>query len=128
MAVPRWFHSATVLPNGKVLVAGGVNDANDGGPLSSAELFTVVRRPTITKLSPTRGRRGVAVTIRGMRFGSRRSASTVRFGTKVCTRYLSWSARLIKVRVPARAAFGSVNVRVRTTAGLSNVKRFRVVR
>src|SRR5262245_24205431 len=36
LATARWFHTATLLPNGKVLVAGGW-DAS--GALASAELY-----------------------------------------------------------------------------------------
>jgi hypothetical protein len=36
MATDRYFHTATLLPSGKVLVAGGVDRA---GSLSSAELY-----------------------------------------------------------------------------------------
>jgi sugar lactone lactonase YvrE len=36
LSTPRWDHTATVLPNGKVLIAGG---RNESGILSSAELF-----------------------------------------------------------------------------------------
>jgi hypothetical protein len=38
---PRYSHTATLLPNGKVLIVGGSNDANftDPTPLNSAELY-----------------------------------------------------------------------------------------
>jgi len=37
MATDRYFHTATLLPSGKVLVGGGWN--SDNGELSSAELY-----------------------------------------------------------------------------------------
>jgi N-acetylneuraminic acid mutarotase len=37
LATARYSHTATLLPNGKVLVAGGIN--NNGGSLASAELY-----------------------------------------------------------------------------------------
>ena len=40
----REYHTATLLPNGKVLVAGGVGDTGFSGLLSSAELFRSCQR------------------------------------------------------------------------------------
>ena len=87
------------------------------------------KAPAITKLSPTAGKRGAVVTIVGKHFGAKRvSGSSVRFGTKACTKYVSWSDTRIRCKVPAKAAFGSVKVTVRTAAGKSNAKTFRVKR
>ena len=52
----------------------------------------------------------------------------MRFGSKACTKYVSWSDTRIRCKVPAKAAFGSVKVTVKTAAGKSNAKTFRVKR
>jgi hypothetical protein len=39
MAIPRFNHTATLLQNGEVLVAGGISSSVTGTPLASAELF-----------------------------------------------------------------------------------------
>jgi hypothetical protein len=46
MTDPRWLGTATLLPNGRVLVAGG---ATNGGALAEAELYD----PAAGKFSPT---------------------------------------------------------------------------
>ena len=38
MTAPRYVHTATLLPDGKVLIAGGLN-ANDGSALATAEVY-----------------------------------------------------------------------------------------
>jgi hypothetical protein len=48
MTVPRYYHTATLLPNGQVLVAGGADC--EGHILSSAELYTP---PAVATLSTT---------------------------------------------------------------------------
>ena len=85
-------------------------------------------KAAISKLTPTSGKRGATITITGTGFGSARGTSTVMFGAKTCTKYVSWSATRIKVKVPAKAAFGSLKVTVKTKGGTSNAKSFRVLR
>jgi hypothetical protein len=84
--------------------------------------------PVITKLSPTAARRGAVVTVIGKHFGAKGSTSSVRFGTKACTKYVSWTDTRIRCRVPAKAAYGSVKVTVKTAVGKSNAKSFKVKR
>jgi len=99
------------------------------GTATSLTNFTVTApKPQISMVSPTSGKRGATVTIIGTDLGATLGTSTVKFGTRVCTGYVSWSATLIKVKVPAKAAFGSLKVTVKTTGGTSNAKSFTVKR
>ena len=84
--------------------------------------------PTITRLSPASGKRGALVTITGASFGATRGTGFVRFGGKTCATYVSWSATLIKCRVPTRAKYGEVKVAVTNGAGTSNALGFTVKR
>ena len=85
-------------------------------------------KATITKLSPTKARRGATVTITGKNFGKKRGRSVVKFGTRTCVKYVSWSATRIKCRIPARAKPGRLQVRVTTSAGTSRGRAFTVKR
>ena len=87
-----------------------------------------VPKPTITRLSPSTGKRGAVVTITGKGFGKKSGASSVKFGATKCTKYLSWSATKITCKVPAKAKFGKLQVTLTTTAGKSNARSFTVKR
>ena len=84
--------------------------------------------PVVTKLSPTAAKRGAVITVTGKHFGAKQGAGLVRFGAKACTKYVSWTDTRIRCKVPAKAAFGSLKVTVKTAAGKSNAKTFRVKR
>jgi hypothetical protein len=99
-----------------------------GGTATSTASFTVKAKPTITKIRPTAGKRGATVTITGTKFASRRGSGFVKFGSKKCGKYISWSATKIKCKVPSKAAFGSVKVTVTTSGGVSKGKTFKVKR
>ena len=93
---------------------------------SSPVAFTVdapLKLPVIAKISPTRGKVGITVTITGANFGARRGTSKVLFGAKAVVRYYSWSSTRIKVKVPAIGQ-GRRALRVRTPVGASNTKYF----
>ncbi len=83
---------------------------------------------TLTGFTPTSGKRGAVVTVTGTSFGARRGTSCVRFGATKCHKYLSWSNTRIRCRVPAKARFGTLKLTVKTAAGLSNAKHFKVKR
>jgi hypothetical protein len=114
------------VPSGAT--SGTIAVTTPGGTATSATSFTIKSKPKITKLTPTSGKRGVTVTITGTRFGLKRGTSYVKFGLRKCSKYLSWSKTRIKCRVPAKAKFGWLKVRVTTTVGTSNAKSFRVKR
>jgi C1A family cysteine protease len=102
-----------------------------GGGATSAASFTVTpsrTAPTISALKPVAARRGATVTITGTGFGASRGTSVVKFGSKTCTRYVSWTDTGILCRVPADATYGAVRVAVMTVAGESNARSFTVKR
>jgi hypothetical protein len=84
--------------------------------------------PRITKLTPVSGKRGALVTITGAHFGASQGISSVKFGSKAVTKYVSWSDTQIKCRVSAKASVGAAKVTVATSAGTSNTVLFRVKR
>jgi hypothetical protein len=100
------------------------------GNVEPAELVTVriAPLPAIAALRPTSGRRRAVVTITGTGFGTERGVGFVTFGSRRCTAYVLWSDTAVKCRVPARAAYGKVKVRVTTVAGVSTGRSFRVKR
>jgi uncharacterized protein (TIGR03437 family) len=81
---------------------------------------------TITKLSPTSGRVGTAVTITGTNFGSTQGNSTVQFNGTTAKLISSWSATSINAVVPDGATTGKVVVTVGGVA--SNGVAFTVTR
>jgi hypothetical protein len=116
--------------------SGSIAITTPGGSANSIDSFTVATpaptpipgRPTLTKLSPTSARRGITVTITGKNFGKRSAASYVKFGATRVGKYVSWSSTHIKCKVPAKAKFGRLQVKVITAGGTSSGKAFTVKR
>jgi len=120
---------AFAFPTGSALrevVNAALQQVKDDG--TYAKIFRSWFGPKIAKLTPTSGKRGVTVTITGKGFRAKRGTSYVKFGATKCSKFLSWSKTRIKCRVPAKAKFGLLKVRVTTTVGTSNAKSFRVKR
>jgi photosystem II stability/assembly factor-like uncharacterized protein len=103
----------------------------EGGTIlatSTGGVSPVPTAPSIAVLKPASARRGALVTISGTDFGATQGTGAVKFGSRTCTKYVSWSDTQIKCRVPAKAKFGAVKVTVTTTAGKSNAMSFTVKR
>ena len=52
----------------------------------------------------------------------------VKFGSRTCTAFISWSDAQIVCKVAAKAKYGTVQVTVTTSEGQSNGKPFNVKR
>ena len=82
--------------------------------------------PGITKLTPSSAKRDATVTITKASFGAAQGTSSVKFGSKKCTKCVSWSATQIKCKAPAATKCGALKV---TTPGgaAASVASFTVV-
>jgi len=119
------FGSSVALGGETALI--GAPDRGSMGGTSYGAAYVFQPKPTITKLTPASGKRGIVVTITGDAFGRTRSGGYVRFGAAKCLlKYVSWRNKVIKCRVPATAALGALKVRVTIKAGSSNAKSFTV--
>lgn len=117
---------AFAFPTGSPLrevVNAALQQVKDDG--TYAKIFRSWFKPKIARLKPASAKRGATVIITGSEFGVKRGTSYVKFGAKKCTKYVSWRDGRIKCRVPAKAKFGLLKVRVTTTVGTSNAKSFR---
>ena len=93
---------------------------------SGTRRLTISSGPQITSISPNRVRYGQTITIRGTGFGTRRGTRRVVFfgGTQPnASQYVSWSDTQIRVRVPAGARTGDLQV---VTTGGSGTARLTV--
>ena len=116
----------TLALSGSTLYAGGYFSSIGGqAQWSHLARFSPLPKPVLGALRPARGAVGATVTITGSGFGARRGTARVFFAGKAATRYVSWSATRIKVKVP-RLAKGRKTVKVVTAGGKSAAKTFRV--
>ena len=91
---------------------------------SNTKTFKV--KPHIKAISPTSGKVGAYITIGGTGFGSSKSTSSVKFGTKLAyTSSTSWTDVKVKAKVPILSK-GKTTITVTTRGGTSNSYTFTV--
>jgi hypothetical protein len=115
-----------IVPKGAT--SGPIAVTTPGGIATSSGSFTILPAPILTKVGPAAGKRGALVGVIGKWFGASRGASAVKFGGKSCTKFVSWSDKLIMCRVPATVKPGTVKVIVTTSSGHSNARSFLVLK
>jgi hypothetical protein len=90
--------------------------------VTSASQFTYgaakAKAPTVSSLSPDKGKAGVKITIRGANFSH---VTAVRFGSKKATKFKVESSTKIVVTVPKGS--GTVDVTVTTSGGTSKITK-----
>ena len=87
---------------------------------------TIKIKPHITAISPTSGKVVAYITIGGTGFGSSKSTSSVKFGTKTAyTSSTSWTNVKLKAMVPSLSK-GKTYITVTTRGGTSNKYTFTV--
>ena len=108
-----WSNSRIVVKVPARARSGNVQVTTSNGRSGTKRLQIESASPQITSISPSRVRYNQVVTIRGTAFGVNRGTGRVIFhGGKEpsSSQYLSWSNTQIRVRVPAGARTGNVQV------------------
>jgi hypothetical protein len=109
--------SASRLPKVIVTTSGG-----------SSNYKTFKVKPKMTSITPTSGKAGTVVAIKGYAFGpTKYSTSYAKFGTVKGTSYPFWGNTLVKVKVPS-GVVGKVKLVMVTAGGTSNYIYFMVKR
>ena len=114
----------TAVPAG--LTPGNVSVVvkTEGGN-SNAFSFTVLpSQPEITSIEPDKGSIGMEITLKGKHFAS---ATSVAFGTKTITGFISKTDIELKLLVPEGLDPGAQNVNITTDGGVSENSTFTVV-
>jgi Tol biopolymer transport system component len=86
---------------------------------------SAINVPRVSGVSPSSAKSGETITITGSGFGSTRGTSKVELGMMEPASYTSWSDTQIKCVVPSNVT-GDVLLRVVTSAGVSNLKTFKI--
>ena len=118
-----WSNSRIVVKVPARAQSGNVRVTTSNGTSGTKRLEIESQSPQITSISPGRVRYNQVITIHGRFFGANRGTSRVIFhgGTEPSSsQYVSWSDTQIRVRVPAGARTG--NVQVVTTRGRASAR------
>ena len=124
----------TLIASGSNLIllqANGINDSGEivGDAISTSDntvhgfLLTPIA-PEITSISPTSGKPGTVVTIRGKHFSANPKACWVAINGVTATKWAKWTEKEIQIEVPAEATSG--NLVVTALLQKSNSKIFTV--
>ena len=119
----RWSNSRIVVKVPSGAQSGNVRVVTSNGTSGTKRLGIESASPQITSISPNRVRYNQVITIRGTAFGANRGTSRVIFhGGKEpnSSQYVGWSDTQIRVRVPAGARTG--DVQVVTTRGRASAR------
>jgi hypothetical protein len=114
----------TVVPPGLTPGDLTVTVKTDGGTSNTLDFTVLHSQPEITGITPDRGSVGMEVTLIGKYLGT---VSSVSFGTKTVTTFVSSTDTQLKLIVPAGLALGALDVTVTTEGGTSEKATFTVV-
>jgi hypothetical protein len=114
----------TAVPDGVVPGTVSVSVTTDGGPSNNLQFEILPSIPEITSLDPDKGSIGAEIAIKGKYL---ENATSVTFGTKQVTTFVSKTSTELKVNVPSELGIGAFDVTVTAPAGTSNSETFTVV-
>jgi large repetitive protein len=114
----------TVVPPGLSPGSLSLSVKTDEATSNSVSFLVVPGEPEITTIVPARASVGMEVILQGKNLNT---ASSVKFGTKTITTFISKSDTEIKMAVPAGLGLGALDVTVTTEIGTSEKSTFTVV-
>ena len=117
---------STTVPKGAT--TGTITVTTPLGTATTTSAFTVLQPPVLSRVRPSSGHRGSKVTLTGRQFGATRGGGKVTFGSTKVGKYVSWSNTRIVCRVPRKAKFAKLKVKVTTVGGASSSRSFTVKR
>lgn len=114
----------TVVPPGLLPGALMVSVKTDAATSNTISFLVLPSEPEITSIEPTKASVGMTVTLQGKNLNT---ASSVLFGTKATSTFISKSDTEIKLVVPEGLSPGALDVTVTTEGGTSQKATFTIV-